>query len=185
MVPVAFLTKVKNPMDPTVKAQAVALLESGEMRVAEIAELLGASRQLVATWCPNALEARRQWCAKRWSQALKNVDKTVANRVKREARERKKQAEMWKPQKAGWEALWREENPGKSISIYRKMSTEDMMAWRRGHGQRWIEAEKNAYVVDHPDKTADDYEYVNSCAITYDHPDAVAFELWRTGRLQK
>jgi transposase-like protein len=68
-------------MNPTVKAQAVALLESGEMRVAEIAELLGTSRQLVATWCPDALEARRKWCAKRWSEALKNVDKTVADRA--------------------------------------------------------------------------------------------------------
>ena len=76
-------------MDPTVKAQAIALLESGEMRVAEVAELLGASRQLVATWCPNALEARRKWCAKRWSKALQNVDKTVADRVKRETRQRK------------------------------------------------------------------------------------------------
>jgi transposase-like protein len=172
-------------MDPTVKAQAVALLESGEMRVAEVAELLGASRQLVATWCPNALEARRQWCAKRWSQALKNVDKTVADRVKREARNRKKQDAMYKPHLEYFEAAWRKENPDKPISIYRKMSKKDVMAWRIAHNGRVMEAEKAAYLADNQDKTADDYEIVNSCAIkTADDPRLVAFLQWQESRRQ-
>jgi hypothetical protein len=173
-------------MDPTVKAQAVALLESGEMRVAEVAELLGASRQLVATWCPNALEARRQWCAKRWSNALKNVDKTVADRVKRERRERKRQAEMWKPNAAAWDAAWLKEHPGQSISVYRKMTEMERLAWRREHNARLREAEKNAYLADHPDKTAEDYEIVNSCAIkTADDPRLVAFLQWEESRRQR
>jgi len=89
------LTNVQkeHPLDPTVKAQAVALLESGEMRVAEIADLLGQSRQLVATWCPGALLARRKWCAKRWNEALKGVDKAVAARMKRQVKMSKRQAE--------------------------------------------------------------------------------------------
>jgi len=57
--------------DPLLKAAAVSLLESGELRVAEVADLIGESRQLVATWCPNAtLEARRKWCRKRWNAAI-------------------------------------------------------------------------------------------------------------------
>jgi hypothetical protein len=67
--------------DPRLKAAALALLESGEMRVAEVADLIGHSRQLVATWCPGAtLEARRRWCKKRWSAAIKGVDKAVVRR---------------------------------------------------------------------------------------------------------
>jgi hypothetical protein len=70
-----------NPMiDPTIKAAAVALLKSGEMRVAEVAELTGQSRQLVATWCPGALEARREWCRQRWKDAAKGVGNAVALR---------------------------------------------------------------------------------------------------------
>jgi transposase-like protein len=60
-------------IDPEIKAAAIDLLKSGEMRTAEIAELLGQSRQLVATWCPGAREARRKWCATRWAEALTNV----------------------------------------------------------------------------------------------------------------
>jgi hypothetical protein len=44
-------------VDPVLKSAAVALLEAGEMRVAEIADLIGESRQLIATWVPSALEA--------------------------------------------------------------------------------------------------------------------------------
>jgi hypothetical protein len=46
-------------IDPTIKAAAVPLLKSGEMRIAEVAELTGQIRPLVATWRPGALEARR------------------------------------------------------------------------------------------------------------------------------
>jgi hypothetical protein len=64
--------------DPLLKAAALALLESGEMRVSEVADLIGHSRQLVATWCPSAtLEARRKWCRKRWNAEIKGVDKAV------------------------------------------------------------------------------------------------------------
>jgi hypothetical protein len=67
-------------IDSTIKAPAVALLKSGEMRVAEVADLTGQS-QLVATWCPGALEARREWCRQRWKDAAKGVGNAVALRL--------------------------------------------------------------------------------------------------------
>jgi hypothetical protein len=67
-------------IDSTIKAAAVASLKSGEMRVAEVADLTGQS-QLVATWCPGALEARREWCRQRWKDAAKGVGNAVALRL--------------------------------------------------------------------------------------------------------
>jgi transposase-like protein len=77
-------------IDPEVKAQAIALLKQGEMRVAEVADLLGQSRQLVATWWPGARDARRKWCARRWNEALKGVDKAAASRFKSRVRRRRR-----------------------------------------------------------------------------------------------
>jgi hypothetical protein len=66
-------------MEPDVKALAVALLESGEMRVGEVAELLGQSRQLV--WCPGALEADASG-ASGGGMTLRGAGKVVVDRVK-------------------------------------------------------------------------------------------------------
>jgi transposase-like protein len=55
---------------PEIKAAAVALLASGAMRVAEVAALLGESRQRVAAWCPEAKEARTRWLSEQWRSAM-------------------------------------------------------------------------------------------------------------------
>ena len=64
--------------DPILKAAAVALIASGEMRVAEVAELIGESRQLIATWCPSARKARREWCCQRWTAGVKEAGAVMA-----------------------------------------------------------------------------------------------------------
>ena len=64
--------------DAILKAAAVALIASGEMRVAEVAELIGESRQLLATWCPSARKARREWCRQRWTVGVKEARAAMA-----------------------------------------------------------------------------------------------------------
>ncbi len=64
--------------DPILKAAALALIASGEMRVAEVAELIGESRQLIATWCPGARKARREWCRQRWTVGVKQAGAAMA-----------------------------------------------------------------------------------------------------------
>jgi hypothetical protein len=70
--------KGKAVTDPILKAAAVALIASGEMRVAEVAELIGESRQLIATWCPSARKARREWCRQRWTAGVKEAGAVMA-----------------------------------------------------------------------------------------------------------
>ena len=70
--------KGKAVTDLILKAAAVALIASGEMRVAEVAELIGESRQLIATWCPGARKARREWCRKRWTVGVKEAGAAMA-----------------------------------------------------------------------------------------------------------
>src|ERR1700750_298940 len=48
------------------------------MRVAEVAELIGESRQLIATWCPSARKARREWCRQRWTVGVKEARAAMA-----------------------------------------------------------------------------------------------------------
>jgi transposase-like protein len=67
---------------PEVKAAAVALLESGAMRVSEVAELIGVSRQRVAGWCPGAKAARARWLAGQWRSALAMAQAAEAARIK-------------------------------------------------------------------------------------------------------
>jgi transposase-like protein len=68
-------------IDPVLKAAAVALIERGEMRVAEVAELIGESRQLIATWCPSARKARREWCRQRWKAGVKEAGAAISSEM--------------------------------------------------------------------------------------------------------
>jgi hypothetical protein len=66
---------------PEVKAAAAALLE---MRVSEVAGLLGETRQRVAAWCPGAKAARAQWLAEQWRSALATAQAAERARIKAE-----------------------------------------------------------------------------------------------------
>jgi hypothetical protein len=67
---------------PEVKAAAVALLESGAMRVSEVAGLIGETRQRVAAWCPGAKAARARWLAEQWRSALATAQAAETARIK-------------------------------------------------------------------------------------------------------
>jgi transposase-like protein len=68
-----------------VKVAAVALLESGGMRVSEVAELIGESRQRVDGWYPGAKAARARWLAEQWRSALATAQAAEAARIKTRA----------------------------------------------------------------------------------------------------
>jgi hypothetical protein len=81
----------------------------------------------------------------------KKADVTVTS--KRQSKAQRKAEAFWADQAKGWEELWQQEHPGRSLKEYRAGlddSDGEVWEWRRAKGRASIKAEQAAWLADHP-----------------------------------
>jgi hypothetical protein len=81
---------------------------------------LGESHQLVATWCPGALEARRKWCVKRWNETLRGAGKFVVDRVRPGAKVTRRAA-LSKQMEPTWLVAYLAEHPSNTVDDFKRL----------------------------------------------------------------
>jgi len=87
----------------------------------------------------------------------------------------------WRENEQKWRDLWVAE--GRSLADYRaglNDHTSAVWEWRRAKRHEGIERERQAWLADHPDQTADDYDRVTTCAASDE--DEAAYLEWLRGR---